>query len=102
MKRRAGVGDSVPVPARWERVLYKQQPWPDNHTSPAFLASLTINDNVVVRQFAPVVVQACPVLQHLATLVFVGCQTCNLYMVSGIVQLLRGCLQLLSCWHLPQ
>lgn len=81
MSTRAAVKGPLCPPPRWERVLYNQQPWPDNHTSPAFLNALTVNDNVPVRRYTPVVLQACPVLQHVSTIVFVGCQTYNLYTV---------------------
>uniref|UniRef100_A0A1D2A9G7 Phosphatidylinositol N-acetylglucosaminyltransferase subunit C n=1 Tax=Auxenochlorella protothecoides TaxID=3075 RepID=A0A1D2A9G7_AUXPR len=68
-----------PPPSPWQKVLYKEQPWPDNYTSPAFLESLVVNDRVPVRSYARVVSQACPVLEQLATVCWVGALTHNLY-----------------------
>lgn len=70
-----------PLPPRWRKVLYEAQPWPDNYTSPEFLDRLVINDAVPVRSFARVVFQACPVLEHFATVVWVGALTHDLYTV---------------------
>lgn len=74
-----------PPPSPWQKVLYKEQPWPDNYTSPAFLESLVVNDRVPVRSYARVVSQACPVLEQLATVCWVGALTHNLYTVSRVL-----------------
>ncbi|KFM25779.1 hypothetical protein F751_2621 [Auxenochlorella protothecoides] len=54
-----------PPPSPWQKVLYKEQPWPDNYTSPAFLESLVVNDRVPVRSYARVLAAATALMSPL-------------------------------------
>ncbi|KAI0051699.1 phosphatidylinositol N-acetylglucosaminyltransferase [Auriscalpium vulgare] len=52
----------------WERVLWKQQSFPDNYVPPSFLSSLTKNPNFRPYTYWPLMLGACAITQHLSTI----------------------------------
>ncbi|KAG8759552.1 hypothetical protein FRC14_005675 [Serendipita sp. 396] len=53
----------------WQRILWKRQPFPDNYVSPSrFLESLRKNSNFVPYTYAPLVLAATSVCQHVANI----------------------------------
>ncbi|KAL6753573.1 phosphatidylinositol N-acetylglucosaminyltransferase subunit C [Haematococcus lacustris] len=64
--------DNKPQPQTgplWEKVLWKQQPFPDSYTPPSFLVELVVNAAVPRRQYWPVVLSSCAITQQLAVMV---------------------------------
>ncbi|KAG9009794.1 hypothetical protein FRB94_013592 [Tulasnella sp. JGI-2019a] len=55
---------------RWEKILWKKQPFPDDYIPPSFLSSLRRNTNVRSYAYLPLVLSACAVTQHLSTIFF--------------------------------
>ncbi|KAG8929769.1 hypothetical protein FRC03_009257 [Tulasnella sp. 419] len=53
---------------KWEKVLWKKQPFPDNYVPPSFLSSLKRNSNVRSYSYLPLVCVAFAVTQHLSTI----------------------------------
>ncbi|KAG8862268.1 hypothetical protein FRB96_001847 [Tulasnella sp. 330] len=62
--------DSNESEPRWEKVLWKKQPFPDDYIPPSFLSSLRRNTNVRSYAYLPLVISACAVTQHLSTIFF--------------------------------
>ncbi|KAF8309768.1 phosphatidylinositol N-acetylglucosaminyltransferase [Clavulina sp. PMI_390] len=52
---------------KWEKVLWKEQPFPDNYVPPAFLSSLRRNTNVRKHTYLSLLIAALPITQHAAT-----------------------------------
>lgn len=52
----------------WERVLWRQQPYPDNYVPPSFLSSLSKNPNFTPYTYWPLVLGSCAITQHLSTI----------------------------------
>uniref|UniRef100_A0A7S0X999 Phosphatidylinositol N-acetylglucosaminyltransferase n=1 Tax=Mantoniella antarctica TaxID=81844 RepID=A0A7S0X999_9CHLO len=69
-------GDDSPLPsahslapakaAKWERILYRRQPYPDNHTDDSFLERLVLNGRITPRRLSRVILDATTVSQQLA------------------------------------
>ncbi|KAF9013492.1 phosphatidylinositol N-acetylglucosaminyltransferase [Cyathus striatus] len=53
---------------QWVKALWKRQPYPDNYVPPVFLASLRRNPNFSPYSYTHLLILACPVTQHLATI----------------------------------
>ncbi|KAF8898723.1 phosphatidylinositol N-acetylglucosaminyltransferase subunit C [Infundibulicybe gibba] len=54
---------------KWEPILWKRQPYPDNHIPKgSFLSSLKKNPNFTPYTYWPLVLLACVITQHLATI----------------------------------
>ncbi|KAJ9518209.1 hypothetical protein QJQ45_010137 [Haematococcus lacustris] len=97
----------------WEKVLWKQQPFPDSYTPPSFLVELVVNAAVPRRQYWPVVLSSCAITQQLAVVVAscaVAAQlkagildathlllTCTLLMTAGEQGSGCVCLHLCTC-----
>ncbi|KAI0068362.1 phosphatidylinositol N-acetylglucosaminyltransferase [Artomyces pyxidatus] len=56
------------VGQNWERVLWKQQPYPDNYVPPSFLSSLSKNPNLREYAYWALILDSCAVTQHLSTI----------------------------------
>ncbi|KAI0033163.1 phosphatidylinositol N-acetylglucosaminyltransferase subunit C [Vararia minispora EC-137] len=52
----------------WERVLWKEQPYPDNYVPPTFLSSLVKNSNVQPYTYWELVIGSCAITQHISTI----------------------------------
>jgi len=52
----------------WERVLWKQQPFPDNYIPDSFLSSLKKNVNFRPYSYWPLSLASCAVTQHISAL----------------------------------
>ncbi|KAH9993501.1 phosphatidylinositol N-acetylglucosaminyltransferase subunit C [Russula compacta] len=53
---------------KWERVLWRLQPFPDNYVPPTFLAGLSKNPKVLPYQYWPLMLGACTISQHLSVI----------------------------------
>ncbi|KAF8509822.1 phosphatidylinositol N-acetylglucosaminyltransferase [Gautieria morchelliformis] len=53
---------------RWQRVLWKRQPYPDNYVPDSFLSDLRRNTNFQPYSYAPVVLASCNITQHISTI----------------------------------
>ncbi|KAL1951953.1 hypothetical protein VTO73DRAFT_1102 [Trametes versicolor] len=53
--------------AQWERVLWKEKPYPDNYVPRSFLSSLSRNPNFKPYTYWHLVILSCPISQHLAS-----------------------------------
>lgn len=54
--------------ARWQKVLFVRQPYPDNHIDETFLASLVTNANVQPYEFWPMVKATAVVIQQISVM----------------------------------
>ncbi|GMH40411.1 hypothetical protein BSKO_08315 [Bryopsis sp. KO-2023] len=61
----------APATKRWEKVLYKNQPFDDNYTHSSFLDKLVLNAHVQPRDYRMVVVDSAAVVQQLSTVAMV-------------------------------
>ena len=52
--------------ASWDRVLYRKQAFPDNHTDDTFLSGLVLNGRITPRVLSEVMLDAATVSQQLA------------------------------------
>ena len=55
--------------ASWDRVLYRKQAFPDNHTDDTFLSGLVLNGRITPRVLSEVMLDATTVSQHLVACV---------------------------------
>ncbi|KAH9016900.1 phosphatidylinositol N-acetylglucosaminyltransferase [Lactarius pseudohatsudake] len=53
---------------KWERVLWRPQPFPDNYVPPSFLSALSKNPNVLPYRYWPLVLGACAISQNLSVI----------------------------------
>ncbi|THH16996.1 hypothetical protein EW146_g3734 [Bondarzewia mesenterica] len=53
---------------QWEKVLWKRQPYPDNHVPNSFLSSLRRNPNFRPYTYWPLVLGSCAITQHLSAI----------------------------------
>ncbi|KXZ42872.1 hypothetical protein GPECTOR_113g284 [Gonium pectorale] len=70
-----GSGDGAeggPSPAKWEKVLWKRQPFPDNYTDDTFLQHLVVNAELPPRRYWPLVVASAAVTQQACCCVAAG------------------------------
>lgn len=66
----------------WEKVLWKQQKFPDNYTDSSFLRSLQVNNMLLDRDYWQLVVAASAITQQISTVAFVVSVSVYLYEVS--------------------
>ncbi|CAE6519609.1 unnamed protein product [Rhizoctonia solani] len=59
--------ESPTTPEEWQKILWKKQPFPDNHLPPSFLSSLQRNINLKQYTYTSLLKTALPVTQHLST-----------------------------------
>eukprot|EP00798_Chlamydomonas_sp_ICE-L_P005010 gene5011-34795_t len=57
------------VKPKWEKVLWKKQPYPDNHTDATFLQELVIDTHVPQRCYWQVVLSSAVICQQMSTVV---------------------------------
>ncbi|KAK0558092.1 glycosylphosphatidylinositol anchor biosynthesis [Tilletia horrida] len=72
---------SEPEPQKWERLLWKKQPFPDNYVPPTFLDKLETNSTVVLPSYPTLIIWSLPITQQVASI---------LIFVSAFAHLLRG------------
>ena len=72
-----------PQEQRWEKVLWKQQKFPDNYTDSSFLLSLEVNTQVPDRDYWKLVLGASAVTQQISTVAIVVTVSVYLYEASG-------------------
>ncbi|KZV77720.1 phosphatidylinositol N-acetylglucosaminyltransferase [Peniophora sp. CONT] len=63
----------------WERVLWKDQAFPDNHVPRSFLSSLSKNPNVKPYTYWPLVIGSCAITQHLSAILLFIVSFVHLY-----------------------
>ncbi|PNW87119.1 hypothetical protein CHLRE_02g109850v5 [Chlamydomonas reinhardtii] len=81
--------DSAP---RWEKVLWKPQPFPDNYVDHTFLQHLVVNDAVPRRRYWPVVLASTAVTQQMSCVVAAAAVPLHLQAGrTGPRQLLAAC-----------
>ena len=67
----------------WDRVLYRKQGFPDNHTDDTFLAGLVLNGRITPRVLSEVMLDATTVSQQLAVVALKS--TAVAHLLSGRV-----------------
>ncbi|CAE7094662.1 unnamed protein product [Rhizoctonia solani] len=55
------------TPDEWQKILWKKQPFPDNHLPPSFLSSLQRNINLKQYTYTSLLRTVLPVTQHLSS-----------------------------------
>ncbi|GFR50129.1 hypothetical protein Agub_g12280, partial [Astrephomene gubernaculifera] len=93
----AGKGLSRNMSAKWSKVLWKRQPFPDNYTDHTFLQQLVVNAAVPPRSYWPVALASAAVTQQLACALVAA--VVPLLLHSGVLragQLLAACGGLLA------
>ncbi|KAI0312626.1 phosphatidylinositol N-acetylglucosaminyltransferase [Amylostereum chailletii] len=53
---------------QWQRLLWEQQPYPDNYVPRSFLSSLSTNRSVKPYTYWPLVLSSCAITQHLSSI----------------------------------
>lgn len=79
----------------WEKVLWKQQDFPDNYTDNSFLRSLEVNAQVTDRDYWQLVLGASAITQQLSTVAFVVSVSVYLYEASTLPNLCTPCCMLM-------
>ena len=69
--------------ASWDRVLYRKQAFPDNHTDDTFLSGLVLNGRITPRVLSEVMLDATTVSQQLAVVALKS--TAVAHLLSGRV-----------------
>ena len=69
--------------ASWDRVLYRKQAFPDNHTDDTFLSGLVLNGRITPRVLSEVMLDAATVSQQLAVVALKS--TAVAHLLSGRV-----------------
>ncbi|KAG2436275.1 hypothetical protein HXX76_006586 [Chlamydomonas incerta] len=91
----AAAADSLPAEGsapRWEKVLWKRQPFPDNYVDHTFLQHLVVNDAVPRRRYWPVVLASTAVTQQMSCVVAAAAVPLHLHAGrAGPMQLLAAC-----------
>ncbi|KAG2449226.1 hypothetical protein HYH02_005972 [Chlamydomonas schloesseri] len=93
----AATGGGVPAeasagPPRWEKVLWKRQPFPDNYVDHTFLEHLVVNDAVPRRRYWPVVLASTAVTQQMSCVAAAAAVTLHLQAGrTGPWELLAAC-----------
>lgn len=77
---------------KWEKVLWKEQDFPDNYTDGSFLRSLEVNAQVTDRDYWKLVLGASAITQQLSTVAFVVSVSVYLYEASICLVLALQCL----------